>query len=216
MSLFGWSCCGFTLARPALSRAAVFAILFATAIGHTARAQTPSQQSEFRVFVGYENQRADLFPTALTALHGAALSLERVTPQEPVSLLLDIRVGHRSGLYPGNCEACSFPVNAQASNIQTLLLGGARASLPLRGARAFVDVLAGWGYLGVSSSDTFPPFDRGVGSALVEAGAGVDVPIRGPISARARASLLASDWDDSQWDGWRQHPGLSAGLVLRL
>jgi hypothetical protein len=171
------------------------------------------------VFVGYENQQADLFPTPLTALHGASLSLERVTPQEPVSLLLDIRVGHRSGLYFGNCEVCvSAPTtpNARASNTQTLLLGGARASLTFRGARAFADLLAGVGYLGWSGSGTFPAGGTGGGSPLLEVGAGIDVPIRGPISARARASSLASDWDDNQWDGWRQHPGLSAGVVVKL
>jgi hypothetical protein len=223
MSLFRWSCCHFALTRPALTRTRAFAILFTTGVGHSTRAQTPSQQSEFRVFVGYENQRADLIPSTLSALNGGAISLERVTPRDAVSPVLDIRVGHRSGLYFGFCELCPSPPttpNDRASNIQALLLAGARASLPFRGARAFVDLLAGAGYLGWSSPDAFPPEGKGTGSPLVEAGAGIDAPIHGRISARARASLLASDWDDNPFEatrpGWRQHRGLSAGLVLRL
>ena len=79
------------------------------------------------MFVGYANKRADLFPTPLTALHGAAFSLERVTPKNPcrysstfVSDTARVRI---SAICEVSVSAPTTP-NARASNTQTLLLGG--------------------------------------------------------------------------------------------
>jgi hypothetical protein len=222
MALFGWRCCRIAPRRLVLARAAAGAILFAFGLGQSTPGQTSSQASAIRVFIGYEYQRADLIPTTLGALNGGAFSIERVTPHGGASLVLDIRVGQRSGRYFGYCELCPSPPttpNDHALNTQALLLAGPRASLSVRGARAFIDVLAGIGYLGWSSPDAFPPEGKGTGSPLAEAGAGIDVPIGGPISVRTRASLLASDWDTNPFEATRLaprvHMGLSAGVVLR-
>jgi len=221
MHLFRRCRSAFTVAPPSFVHVSVCAIVLAGALSRAADAQTSSTKSEVRVFFGYENQRADLTPTSLSTLDGVAVSLERLVPPDPGSLILDIRGGYRSGSFPGECEALPtppcVPPTLHSTNVQFLLLGGIRGSVNVRGGRVFFDGLGGAGYW--SASTTGSGFIIGGNesqwSPAVEGGAGFDARIRPRLDARVRASLLFTDFDDEIWQTWRHHLGLSAGIVLR-
>jgi len=178
-----------------------------------------AQSSEVRVFLGYENQRADLAPSTLSAFDGLAISVERLVPPSAGSLLLDVRGGLRSGTFIGGCELVIGPctTTVHTSNFQFLLMSGLRTSLGSQRVRLFADALGGLGYEGTSRSGSpFPVASNdGWWSPAVEVGAGADAAISPHVDARVRASWLSTDFNDDQWHGWRHHVGLSAGVVLR-
>jgi hypothetical protein len=179
-----------------------------------------AQTSDVRVFLGYENQRADLVPSTLSAFDGLAISVERLVPPSVGSLLLDVRGGLRSTTFAGECEALPtppcVPPTVHASNVQFLLLAGLRASLGSYRVRVFADGLGGIGYEGTSSSGSlFPGGNTGGWSPAGEVGVGADAGIRRHLDARVRVSWLSTDFNDDQWHGWRHHMGLSTGLVLK-
>lgn len=182
------------------------------------RAAAAAQTSEVRVFLGYENQRADLVPSTLSTLNGLAVSVERLVPPSAGSLVLDVRSGLRSAAFIGGCELLVGPCanTVHASNFQFLLLSGLRTSLGTHRVRMFADALGGLGYEGTSSSGSALPVGGNDGwSPAVELGTGADAAIRRHVDARVRASWLFTDFNDDQWHAWRHHMGLSAGVVLR-
>ena len=186
----------------------------------TPRAGVAAQNSEVRVFLGFENQRADLNPSTLSAVDGLAISVERLVPPSGGSLLLDVRGGLRSRTFAGECEALPtppcVPPTVTSSNFQFLLLSGLRASLSAGRVRVFADGLGGIGYEGTSTSGSpFPGGNNDGWSPAVEVGVGADAAIRRGIDARVRASWLSTDFNDDQWHAWRHHLGLSAGLVVK-
>ena len=184
------------------------------------QAGAAAQTSDVRVFFGYENQRADLFPSTLSVFDGLAISVERLVPPSVGSLLLDFRGGSRSTTFAGECErcqrprACRRPFTRRTSNSSCSLVF-ARVSVHLR-IRVFADGLGGIGYEGTSSSGSlFPGGNNGGWSPAVEVGVGADAGIRRHLDARVRVSWLSTDFNDDQWHGWRHHMALSTGLVLR-
>jgi hypothetical protein len=203
MSLSRWRRWSFAPPRLSLIRAGTCAFLFAGGLVHSSRAQIPFPP-EVRVFIGYENQRADLDPPR-SALDGVAVSLERLVPPSAGSLLLDMRGAFRSG--PPVCFEQTCDPTAHQLEGQLLALTGLRTSIRVRGGRVFFDGLGGIGLIGTS-------WDAGW-SPVAEGGAGFDAPLGARIDARMRASMLFSDFDDERWQGWRHHIGLLAGIVLR-
>ena len=154
------------------------------------RAGSAAQTSEARVFLGYENQRADLFPSTLSAFDGLAISVERLVPPSAGSLLLDFRGGSRSTTFAGECEALPtppcVPPTVHASNVQFLLLSVfARVSVRIDSEYSRM----GWehGYEGTSSSGSlFPGGNNDGWSPAVEVGGGADAGIRRHLDARVR------------------------------
>jgi hypothetical protein len=93
------------------------------------------------------------------------------------------------------------------------------------GVRLFIDGLAGMAKVNSSRAAitwrgglagfelNSLPFS--VTSPAVEAGAGLDVPIRQQIEARVRGSWLSTDLYKSFDEGWNHSTGVSAGVVLK-
>ncbi len=184
------------------------------------RAGSAAQTSEARVFLGYENQRADLFPSTLSAFDGLAISVERLVPPSVGSLLLDFRGGSRSTTFAGECEALPtppcVPPTVHASSVQFLLLSGLRASLGPDRLRVFADGLGGIGYEGTSSSGSlFPGGNNDGWSPAVEVGVGADAGIRRHLDARVRCRGCPPISTTTSGTAGAIIMGLSTGLVLK-
>ncbi len=217
MPLFSWRCFRASLRNHGFSRAAVGGAFLA--VGALGPRAARAQESELRVFIGFENQRADLSLTNRSALDGFAVSIERVVPPHG-ALVLDVRTSARSGSFVGVCEALPtppcVPPTGHALDDQFLVLPGIRASAIIPGGRVFADALGGIGYMGVSATGNAFAMNTVPGwSPAAEAGAGFDAPLMSHVDARVRASMLFTNFDDAYWNGWRHHLGLSAGFVLK-
>jgi len=181
--------------------------VLAVAVPRDARAQ-PS--SGWGAFLGYTYQWAKVTPRAngLTlpvetsvsqppsGINGWVASVERSLPLSTVSWVGEVR-----GAYAAwNFRVDAAQIHQDAS--QYLLLTGLRFGEKAGGVRPFIDGLAGMArvsssraaitWLGLEGLELNSlPFS--VTSPAVEAGAGLDVPIRQHIEARVRGSWLSTD-----------------------
>ena len=185
------------------------------------QADAAAQTSDVRVFFGYENQRADLFPSTLSAFDGLAISVERLVPPSVGSLLLDVprRLAFDDVRWRVRSVANAPVRAADRSRVERpipLALWSSRESRFVSGAECSRMRLGGIGYEGTSSSGSlFPGGNNGGWSPAVEVGVGADAGIRRHVDARVRASWLSTDFNNDQWHAWRHHTGLSTGLVLK-
>jgi hypothetical protein len=215
MALFRWSNRRFLADTPVPVRAGACTILLAAGLANGAVAQSDSLQSDARVFIGYDYQRADLALYPSRALNGWTVSVERVFPPDAASFILEARGGYSSGTFLDGfcfsiCPPNYTPVLRHASNSAYLLLTGLRFGGDVGRVRLFGDLLAGideW---------SFSPVAIGAGgyaSPAIDAGVGVDAPIRRRFDIRVRASSLSTNFNANY--GWRRHFGVSVGLVVR-
>ena len=209
--------------------------VLAAAVPRDASAQIPS---DWGAFLGYTYQRADVIPRVNapaspnisvfqppTAVNGWVASVERSLWSSTVSLVGEARGAYAAGRFGFYClnftPLCDPPVQHAS---QYLLLTGLRSGGNVRGIRFFIDGLAGMAKMNSSqyaitgSGIDFIVEERipiRVKSPAVEAGAGVDVPIRQHIGARVRGSWLSTDLYESFNQGWNHSAGVSAGIVVR-
>src|SRR5215831_12097998 len=198
MSLSGWRWSRSTLRGFQLIAVACGVAVLAVAIPRSAGAQL---LTGWGAFVGYTYQRAEVIPRAWgltppggtpvyqppSAINGWVASVERSLPLSTVSWVGEVR-----GAYAAwDVRVLSARLQQHAS--QYLLLTGLRLGEEPGGIRLFIDGLAGMAKVN-SSGFSFSgqgidvldlnsiPFS--VKSPAVEAGAGLDVPIRQHIEAR--------------------------------
>ena len=174
-----------------------------------------AQSGDYRTFVGYSYQRADLVLYPSKALNGVTVSVEHLFPPAAASFILEARGGFSSGTFLDGfcysiCPPNYSPVLRRASNSAYLLLTGLRFAGNVRGVRLFGDALAGvdeWSFSPVGIGPS------GYASPAIDLGMGLDAPIRRHFDVRFRTSWLSTNFNENY--GWRQHFGMTAGLVVR-